>query len=48
MQAFYDQLFSAEEGKESPKEWKRQLTLVDLEDLEVLVESTYGWDSWTE
>lgn len=48
MQAFYDQLFSTKVGKEAPEEWKRQLTFVDLEYLKDLVESTYGWDSWTE
>jgi hypothetical protein len=46
MQTFYDQLFSTEGGKESPEEWKRQLTQVELEDLSVVVESARAWQNW--
>ena len=48
MQTFYDQLFSTGGGKESPEDWKRQLTQVELEDLGVVVEHTRGWQDWGE
>jgi hypothetical protein len=46
MQTFYDQLFSPEGEKESPEDWKLQLTQVDLEELGVIVETTCAWYPW--
>jgi hypothetical protein len=46
MQEFYDQLFSAEGGKESSKDWKHQLTQAELEDLDVVVAQTRSWQDW--
>ncbi len=48
MQAFYDRLFSSGGGKESTEDWKRQLTQVELEDLDVVVAATRAWKDWTE
>ena len=46
MQTFYDKIVSPE--KDSPKDWKLQLTEVDLEELGVIIESTRGWQPWGE
>ena len=47
MQAFYDQLVSQGDTRDTEKSWLAQLNRLTLEQIAVIKDSALAWNSWT-